>query len=156
VTVVVAPDLFGPQAPVKLRLTRVVTPEDELHAAVAKALTVLVLEPAEWTCFPAGSVPLPPRFSAKLARFGLKRGWPDILVLYGQLYGVELKRAGASLSRTRLARTRSGAWRELIGQEEMFPRLVRAGMADIAVCRSVPEVLAALGAWGVPMRRFAT
>jgi hypothetical protein len=51
-------------------------------------------------------------------------------------------------------RTRRGAWREVIGQEETFPRLERAGMR-IAVCRSVDEVLAALRAWGVPLRAHA-
>jgi hypothetical protein len=48
-------------------------------------------------------------------------------------------------------RTKRGGWRELTGQEDVFPRLEDAGMT-IAVCRSVPEVLAILRAWGVPMR----
>jgi hypothetical protein len=37
-----------------------VVAEDDLHAAVARALDLLLLPPAEWTTFPAGSVPLPP------------------------------------------------------------------------------------------------
>jgi hypothetical protein len=117
---------------------------------VAKALDILLLPPAEWTTFPAGSVPLPPQFAAKLARLGLKRGWPDILILYaGRIYGIELKRQGGTLSKTRTVRTRSGGLRKLEGQDEVFPRLEQAGMT-IAVCRSVDDVLDALHDWELP------
>lgn len=138
--------------PRPFRLRAPVVPEDDLHAAVAKALDLLLLPPAEWTTFPAGNVPLPPQFSAKLARLGLKRGWPDILVLHNRVYGIELKRAGGVLSKTRTVRTRSGGMRRLDGQADVFPRLLAAGMAQIAVCRSVEDVLAALNRWGIPMR----
>jgi hypothetical protein len=140
--------------PARFRLQAPVTPEQDLHESVADALDKLLLPPAEWTCFPAGSVPLPPQFAAKLARMGLKRGWPDVLILNGQIYGLELKRRGGRLSRTRLVRTRRGGLRELAGQEEVFPRLEAAGMT-IGVCRSVDEVLALLAAWGVPLRVHA-
>ena len=145
-----------PERPARrLKLTAPVVPEDDLHAAVAEALARLVLSPAEWSTFPAGSVPLPPQFAAKLSRLGLQRGWPDILVVHDRrLYGIELKRRGGRLSKTRIVRTKRGGWRMLTGQEDMFPRLERAGMA-IGVCRSVDEVLAMLRAWGVPMRSFA-
>jgi hypothetical protein len=133
------------------RLTAPVVAEEELHAAVARALDLLLLPPAMWTTFPAGAVPLPPQFAAKLARLGLHRGWPDLLVLHGRLFGIELKRVGGGLSRTRVVRTRSGASRVLDGQVDVFPRLVAAGML-IAVCRSVDEVLAALATWQVPLR----
>lgn len=134
------------------RLTAPEVSEDSLHASVAAALHVLVLPPAEWTCYPAGHVPLPPQYAAKLARMGLKRGWPDLLVLHDrQLFGIELKREGARLSRSRIVRTRRGGLRLLEGQLEVFPRLERAGMA-IAVCTSTGEVLACLAAWGVPLR----
>ena len=137
------------------RLTAPVVDEGNIHEAAAEAMGRLVLKPAEWTTFPAGSVPLPPQFAAKLSRLGLQRGWPDILVLHDRrLYGIELKRLGGRLSRTRIVRTRRGGWRELTGQEDMFPRLERAGMA-IAVCHSVDEVLAMLRAWGIPLRSFA-
>jgi hypothetical protein len=137
--------------PRRFRLTEDITPETDLHADVADALDKLLKPPAEWTTFPAGSVPLPPRFAAKLTRIGLKRGWPDILVLHDRLYGIELKRRGGRLSRTRIVRTRRGGLRELAGQEDVFPRLEAAGMT-IGVCRSVPEVLAVLRSWGVPVR----
>jgi hypothetical protein len=134
------------------RLVASVVAENELHEAVAQALDLLLLPPAMWTTFPAGSVPLPPEFAAKLYRMGLKRSWPDILVLHGSLFGIELKRVGAVLSRNRMVRTRSGAPRMVEGQCEVFPRLTAAGM-KLAVCSSVDEVLAALREWRIPIRR---
>ncbi|MGA9874535.1 MAG: hypothetical protein WBQ21_01875 [Solirubrobacteraceae bacterium] len=130
-------------------------PEDELHEAVARALDILVMPPAEWTTFPAGHAKLPPAVAAKLARLGLKRGIPDILVWHdGRSCGIELKRPGGVLSKTRMVRTkRRGALRLVEGQADVFPRLVAAGMR-IAVCRSVDEVLAALRGWGVPLRPY--
>ena len=139
--------------PARFRLRAPVIPEQDLHESVAEALDKLLLPPAMWTCFPAGSVPLPPQFAAKLARMGLKRGWPDVLVLHRRLIGIELKRRGGRLSRTRLVRGRSGILREVLGQETVFPRLEHAGMT-IGVCHSVDEVLAFLAACGVPLRPY--
>jgi hypothetical protein len=127
------------------------TPEDELHADVAAMLDLMVRPPAVWTTFPAGNVQLPKHAAAKLTRLGLKRGWPDILIVHGGVYGIELKREGGRLSKTRIVRTRSGAMRVLDGQADVFPRLGLAGMA-IAVCRDKDEVLEALTEWGVPVR----
>ncbi len=128
--------------------------EDDIHQQVAKALDLLLLPPAQWTTFPAGSVPLPPAFAAKLSRLGLKRGWPDILVIYGTVYGIELKREGAGMSRTRAVRTKRGGLRILEGQIDVFPRLRKAGM-KIEVCYSLDEVLAALRLWNIPTREAA-
>jgi hypothetical protein len=138
------------RAPRRLRLTNE-QPEVDLHEDVANSFAWHILPPAEWTTFPAGSVPLPPQFAAKLLRLGLKRGWPDILILHDRMYGLELKRLGGQLSRTKIVRTRRGGWRELTGQEDQFPKLERAGMR-IAVAHSVPEALAFLRGWGIPMR----
>ena len=136
------------------RLSAPMVSENDIHAAVARALDVLLLPPATWTTFPAGGYGLTAAAAARLVRLGLKRGWPDVLVLHGTLHGIELKRATGTLSRTRTTRTRSGALRLVEGQQDVFPRLEAAGMR-IAVCRSVDEVLAALAAWGVPTRRAA-
>jgi hypothetical protein len=133
------------------RLTAPIPPENDLHAAVAAALDRLLLPPAEWTTFPAGHVPLPPQFATKLARLGLKRSWPDILVLHGVLHGIELKRPGEKLSRARFVRNRRGTLRFIEGQREVFPRLEAAGML-IATCSSVADVLAQCRAWGLPLR----
>ncbi len=137
------------------RLKAPVTPEDQLQETVARALTVLLMPPAMATHFPAGSVPLPPRFAAKLNRFGLARGWPDWLIVYQGIYGIELKREDGRLSTTRTVRTRRGSLRVLDGQREVFPRLIEAGFRDIAVCRSLDAVLGQLRAWGVPLRASA-
>lgn len=139
--------------PRSFKLTRVITPEDDLHAAVVKALRVLLPPAVMWTCFPAGNVPLPPEFAAKLVRFGLAQGWPDLLVVAnGHIFGIELKREGGRLSRTRTIRTAKGRLREVSGQEDVFPRLIAAGFAAIAVCHSVDEVLDQLARWQVPTR----
>ena len=140
--------------PARYRLVEEIRPEDELHASVADALDKLLLPPARWTTFPAGSVPLPPRYAAKLSRLGLKRGWPDVQIVFGgRIIGVELKRRGGRLSRTRIVRTRRGSLRELVGQEDEFPRLEAAGMT-IGVCSSLPAVLAFLASVGVPLRPY--
>jgi hypothetical protein len=90
---------------------------------------------------------------ARLTRHGLKRGLPDIWILYSAVYCIELKRRGGSLSKTRVARTRRGSPRVLEGQEEVFPRLIETGAVEaIAVCTSVDEVLAQLARWGIPLR----
>lgn len=127
-------------------------PEAELHEAVAKAMTFLVLPPAMWTTFPAGNVALPAAAAAKLYRLGLKRGWPDVLVLHaGRIHGLELKRAGGRLSRSYTARTRRGSLVLRDGQASVFPRLQAAGMT-IGVATSVDEAMSLLKAWGIPLR----
>ena len=135
----------------RFRLTAPVVPEDDLHLAVADALDRLLMPPAEWTTFPAGHVPLPALWAVKLARLGLKRNWPDILVLHNGILGIELKRPGERLSIARWVRTRRGAPRYVEGQREVFPRLERAGMR-IAICTSVVEALNAVSAAGIPLR----
>lgn len=133
------------------KLLAPMTPEDDLHVSIAQLLEVVVRLPAMWTCFPAGNVPLPPQYAAKLARMGLKRGWPDFLVLHEWMHGIELKRADGKLSKTRMVRTKRGALRVLEGQEDVFPKLMAAGML-IEVCRTPDEVMAALCKWGIPLR----
>lgn len=59
------------------------------------------------------------------ARMGLKRSWPDVLVLHGVLHGIELKRPGGKLSRTRAVRTRRGGLRIVEGQRDAFLRCPR-------------------------------
>ena len=133
------------------RLIAPVPLENDIHASVAAALDLLLMPPATWATYPAGHIQLPPQAAAKLTRVGLKRGWPDILILHQSLYGIELKRPGGKLSRTRIVRTRRGAPRILEGQTEVFPRLIAAGM-EIATCESVDQVLTQLHAWNIPLR----
>ena len=136
----------------RFRLTPPVVPEQELHEAAARAFDRLIAPPAQWAFYPAGAIQLSPAQVAKLARMGLKRGWSDFLVLHDWLYGIELKRQGGQLSQTRIVRTRRDSPRILVGQEDVFPLLIAAGMRDIAVCYSVAEALAALDRWHIPLR----
>jgi hypothetical protein len=134
-----------------MKLPPLTTPEQNIHEAVATLLHRVVLPPAEWTFFPAGAVPLPPRLAAKLYRMGLRRGWPDFIIVHDRIYGLELKREGGTLSKTRTVRNKRGGVRLLDGQVEVFPRLERAGMV-LAVCRTVDEVLQQLVRWQIPVR----
>jgi hypothetical protein len=113
----------------------------------------LLLPPAVWFAMPVGHIKLTKAQAARLTEIGLKRGLPDIFVLHQRLYGVELKRPGGQLSRTRIVRTRRGGLRELAGQRETFPVLEAAGLT-IAVCDSLLAVLAFLTACGVPLRPY--
>lgn len=128
--------------------------EVDLQAAVADALKIMVRPPAMWTPLPIGHVQLTAPQAARLARIGVQRGWPDILVFHVGCYGIELKRRGGKLSKTRTVRTPRGSLRVLEGQEDVFPRLLAAGLVEIATCDSLHSVLAALETWGIPLRRW--
>ena len=106
-----------------------------------------------WACYPAGAVELTAAQHARYARMGLKRGMPDILIFPRGLWGIEIKRRGGRLSKTRIVRTRRRSPRVLVGQEETFPALIASGeFRDIAIVTSVDEMLAQLTAWGIPLR----
>ena len=127
--------------------------EADTHAACAQALDRLLMPPAVWFTYPAGAVQLSPQQMARYSRPGLKRGLPDIWVLHRGTYCIELKRRDGRLSKTRIARTRSGAPRVLVGQEEMFPKLIASGGVNgIAVAHSVDEMLDHLRRWQIPVR----
>lgn len=131
-----------------------VQPEDDLHAAVARALRMLLLPPAVWTTLHVGGYALTGMSAARQVRLGVAQGWPDVLLVYqGQSYGIELKTKRGRLSRNRLVRTPRGGARIVVGQEERHAELAAAGMR-LAVCRSVEEVLATLHGWGLPLRRW--
>lgn len=136
------------------RLTAPIAPEDDLHEQVADALDRLLRPPATWACYPSGHIKLTGQQAAKLSRMGLKRSWPDLLILYGSLHGIELKRQGGKLSKTRTVRTRRGSLRIVEGQADVFPKLESAGM-KLATCESLDAVLAQLEAWGIPLRGHA-
>ena len=126
--------------------------ERDIHEACAAALDALLVPPALWFTYPAGASQLSPQQQARHSRIGLKCGLPDLWVLHQGVYCIELKRPGGQLSKTRLGRTRRGSPRVLVGQVDMFPNLLAAGVKDIAVCHSVDEMLKALARWGIPLR----
>jgi hypothetical protein len=136
------------------RLTPPEPLEVDIHAACAKALDALLMPPAFWFSAGIGAAQLSPQQAARLSRAGIKRGLPDLFVINGQLYGIELKRRGGQLSKTRVVRTRRGSPRILDGQNDVFPRLLAAGVADIAIVHSVVEALAQLRRWNIPLRGF--
>lgn len=127
--------------------------EYDLHVAAADALAKLICPPAQWCSYPAGHIRLEPHQQARLTRIGLKRGWPDLLILYNKVFGIELKRPGGKLSKTRIIRTRRGAPRELLGQEDVFPLLMQTGaFGDIRTATSLAEMFAHINEWGIPLR----
>jgi hypothetical protein len=134
------------------RLTPPEPPEAELQEQCCRVLDTLVAPPAFWWSAAIGATRLTPQQAAALSRAGVKRGLPDIFLLYHTLYGIELKREkNAYLSKTKIVRTKRGSPRILVGQVERFAELEAAGMT-IAVARSVDEVLATLERWQIPLR----
>lgn len=122
-----------------------------MHVACRDLLNLCLAPPAAWAPYPAGVTQLSPAQFAQYSRFGLARGWPDLLVLFGKVYGIELKRRKGRLSKTRVTHTRRGTPRELIGQEEMHAKLLATGaFAAIEVAHSVDEVCALLDKWQIP------
>ena len=125
--------------------------EDDLHEQVARALAILLPPPVEWTTVPAGGYELSAAARARLFRLGLRPGWPDIIISYHGIFGIELKTRTGVLSKTRIVRTRSGGARVVVGQRDMHTRLLASGMR-LAVCRSLDGVLSQINAWGIPTR----
>jgi hypothetical protein len=84
----------------RARKAPVVRPKESLlQCAVADLLRRHVLPDWQWSHFPAGEW-RGVVTGARLKRFGLQRGWPDFILLSpdGRFHGLELKRAGESLT----------------------------------------------------------
>lgn len=138
----------------RFRLTPPEPGERDVHKSVAHALDRLLLPPAFWFSYPAGASILSPQQAARHIEIGLKRGLPDLWFLHNGVWLIELKRRGGQLSKTRIVRTKRGSPRILVGQEEVFPQLLRTGAVNaIAVCYTVDEVLEQLDKWQIPRRR---
>lgn len=139
--------------PKRFKLTAPEPLERDIHTACADALDKLLLPPAMFCCYPAGAAQLSPQQQARYTRVGLKRGFPDLLIFYKLVWGLEIKRQGGVLSKTRVTRTRRGTLRVLHGQEEIFPKLIATeAFGDIAIIRSVEEMITQLRAWNIPLR----
>lgn len=138
---------------VPFRLRRPEPLELDVHEARARALDRLLAPPAMWCCYPAGGTELSAQQWSRYARMGLKRGMPDIFIFYRGLWGIELKRRGGKLSKTRIVRTRQGSPRVLVGQEETFSALLASnGFREIAIAHSVDEMLDHVERWHIPLR----
>jgi hypothetical protein len=119
------------------RLTAPVAFEDELHHAAYRALLVLCPQDAVINTFELRNAASAAE-GARRKRLGALPGFPDMAIFYrSRLVLLELKRE------------RHGALSP--AQRALHPRLADAGF-PVAVCRSVPEVLAAVAAAGVPVR----
>lgn len=71
--------------------------EDDLHRAVAAYLDLALPPEVAWTTMPAGGGGRVR--GAKLKAAGLKRGWPDVQLVYqGRYIGIELKSGSGRLT----------------------------------------------------------
>jgi hypothetical protein len=107
--------------------------ESVLHFAVAKLLREHCLPDWLWTHIASGEL-RDVRTAAKLKAMGVRRGWPDFILVppIGQLHSLELKRAGEVLSDD---------------QEAFQLHCIRHGWPHV-VARTLDEALVALDAWG--------
>jgi hypothetical protein len=119
------------------RLTAPVVPEDDLHQAVADALSVLLPGSAVCTTWELRNAASAAE-GARRKRLGALAGWPDIGVFHDRrVVLLELKRErGGALSPA---------------QQRLHPRLAGAGF-PVAVCHTVVEALDAVSAAGIPLR----
>ncbi len=125
---------LAPGRKVHARKTPVVRPKEiVLHFAVAKVLRQYCRQDWQWTHIAHGEV-RDIRTAAKLKHMGLKRGWPDFILVppFGQLHALELKRRGESLSDGQAA----------------FQTWCLANCVPHSVCHTIDEALAVLDAWG--------
>ena len=106
-----------------------------LHMAVVDALAKLGDSAWRWTHFPAGEH-RDVRTAAKLKRMGVKRGWPDIILVSpaGAFHGLELKRDDKA---------------ELTEDQELFRFWSVRGGIRYAVVSTLDEALATLAGWHV-------
>jgi hypothetical protein len=106
--------------------------ESKLQCAVADLLRAHALPEWQWTHFPAGEW-RGVITGARLKRFGLQRGWPDIQLLSptGKFYGLELKRLGETLTE----------------DQADFQTWCIAHAVPYCVAYSIDQALAVLDAW---------
>lgn len=125
--------------------------ERDIHVAVRDLLDLCLAPPATWAPYPSGVTVLTPQQFAQYSRFGIKRGWPDLMICFGKMWGIELKRRKGQLTKTRVGRTVRGSPRILEGQEEVHAKLLASGAwGAIEVARSVDDVCRLLDAWQIP------
>lgn len=112
--------------------------EAELHKSVAHFLDWALVPPAFFSTFPAGWGKLSKASAGRLYASGLKAGMPDIFV-FGpgrKTVGIELKVPPNTATAV---------------QRTMFAKLQAVGIR-VYICRSIEDVVDALGQEGVPCR----
>ncbi len=115
------------------RASRVRPLETVLHKQVAELLRQHCLPSWRWTHIASGEL-RDIRVATKLKAMGVRRGWPDLILLApgGKAHGLELKREGEDLTND---------------QEDFQMWAIRTG-ATYCVARSIKEVHIILDAWG--------
>ena len=110
--------------------------EFKLQCVIVDYLRYALPPRAIWTAFPAGEA-RSVLTGVRLKRAGLACGWPDIIVLSDGLFlGIELKTPCGELSDAQA----------LVGDG------IVANGGKFFVCRSLDDVVSALGSAGVPLR----
>ena len=137
----------------RLRLTAAPIPEDDIQGSFVRWCDLMLPPCVQWTAFPSDGLRTP-QGGARLVRLGWKPGWPDWQAVWrGAYYGIEFKRAGNTLSRSKIIRRANGSMRERLGQVERHALLREAGVEDrLVVCTSADEAIAAVRRWGMPAR----
>lgn len=107
--------------------------ENSIHYEVAGFLDKHLAPPAWWSTFPMGGGGYHRGMS--LVGKGTKKGVPDVLILWGALYGIELKTEKGIVS----------------GAQDDTMEDIRAAGGFTAVCRSLEEVKNQIIAWGIPL-----
>ena len=108
------------RTPARLRLRAPLPDEVDLQAAGEAAFATLIRPPAEFTAFPAGHLKLTGAQAAGSLASALSVPGRITLSCYaGKLIGIEWKKPGETLSRSRWVRTKSGKSRWVEGQREV-------------------------------------
>lgn len=74
---------------------------------------------------------------ARFKELGVQAGIPDILILWGGIFGLEFKKPGGSLSSAQIA---------------MHPRLLAAGMVASATVDNLADARETVRKWGLTIR----
>lgn len=104
-----------------------------LHMAVAKVLRDHAITTWQWTHIASGEL-RDVRTAVKLKQMGVRRGWPDFVLVpsTGQMHCLELKREGEKLT----------------DAQRDFESWCNAGAIPHAVAFTLDDALAVLDSWG--------
>ena len=116
--------------------------ERSVQNAIAHFLTLALPPEIPWTHIGHGGFTLPVHVAARLKRAGLKRGWPDYIIVWRGAIFLEVKRPRDLIS---------PAGRPTRDQASLH-ELLRAQGSIVAVVESVAEVRDVLDVAGVPCR----
>lgn len=117
----------------RVRKAPLIRPKEiALHMAVAKVLREHCLPEWQWTHIASGEL-RDIRTASKLKRMGVRRGWPDFILVppAAQLHCLELKRAGEDLTE----------------DQEAFRLWCVSHGVPHCIAYSLDEALVALDAW---------